>query len=580
MGNDHGPSGTHTTPTTTESAELAPQSDRPQPGERRFGPLLPPSESAGVRVTDSLALTISAYWACVTTIADDLATIPWRAMRKIPGGGREFAEEHPVDWLLHAQPNPEMTAFTFRQLLFFWVLTHGNGLAEIERDGAGRPVWLWPIEPWRVSPERDRRGRLYYDVQNYHEPNTPLDPEDVIHLKGLGDGVWGYSVLSFAARTLGLALASDRRASQSFTSDSRPGGWIKRVKKMSEEARKRYREDWKRIHAGNPNEIAIMEEGDEFHQLTQTSVKDAQLLESRRFSAEDISRWFKMPPPKIGILDRATWANIEQLSIQYVTGTLVPWGKRLEEESNLKLFGLKQRGIYYTRFFYTGLLRGDSQARANFYDTMIRNALMSPDEAREYEDLNPIPNGGTFFVPANWNTLERAAKGEPVSTPPPAGQTPDDDPPSQPEPSPDPGPGTADDLLASALRPVFLEAASRVVRREAHRLADARKRFTEEAEVRKWRAEFLAEHKVYVSRVFTPAAEALCGSLTPAVHLVLEIESAAACDAFVAASTSVAEVDGLADAWDGARSGPLADQVAARLLLVKKLYPEVPPCQP
>lgn len=521
------------------------------------------------------------------TIADDLAQVPWRAMRKVPTGGREFAEEHPVDWLLHVQPNPEMTAFTFRQLLFFWVLTHGNGLAEIERDGAGRPVWLWPLEPWRVCPERDGAGRLYYDVQNYRGPNTALDPADVIHLKGLGDGIWGYSVLQFAARTLGIALAGDKRAGQSFTSDSRPAGWIKKMKKLSDDARKRYRDDWKRIHNGNPNEIAILEEGDEFHQLAQTSVKDAQLLESRKFSAEDIARWFKMPPPKIGLLDRATWANIEQLSIQYVSGTLVPWGTRLEQETNLKLFGFKQRGTYYTRFFYTGLLRGDAKSRADFYDVMMRNALMSPDEAREYEDLNPIPHGGTHFVPANWNTLDRAAKGEPVSVAPaapgpggPGRASPDQD--SAPPAAPPPGP--PDGALARrTLRPVFRDAAARVVRREAHRLADARKRLgADDAALAAWRAEFLAEHRGYVARAFGPPAAALGGD-GAVVRVVLDVEAAAACEAFAAAASTAPGKDAaaLAEEWDTARADPLADRLLDKLELALTLYPparEVVPC--
>jgi HK97 family phage portal protein len=378
------------------------------------------------RVTETSALSLSTYWACVSTIADDLASVPWRVMEKVRPAGRRFADEHGVDWLLHVQPNPEMTAFTFRQTLFQWALTWGNGVAEIERDGANRPVWLWPIEPWRVRPERDMAGRLVYEVSNFGRPATILDAADVLHVKGLGDGVWGYSVLEFAARTLGVALTADRRAARGFANDGRPGGVIERQGKLSDPARERYRRDWKAIHNGNPGEIAILEEGDKFTPIAPTSPQDAQLIESRKFSAEDVCRYFKMPPPKVGLLDRATFSNIEHQSIMYVVGTLVPWAVRTEQEANLKLFGAKQRGTYYTRLFFQGLMRGDSKSRAEYFAIMVERGLMSPDEARELDEMDPIPHGNTHFVPVNWQTLERAVNPpEPQpALPPPAGNTP------------------------------------------------------------------------------------------------------------------------------------------------------------
>ena len=510
------------------------------------------------------ALALDAYWACITGISDDLAGLPWGVFRRTRAG-REPAGDHAAAWLLGTQSNPEMTAFEFRQLMFQWALTHGNAVAEIERDGAGRPVWLWPVEPWRVSLDRFPDGGLGYRVTNPGRPDSVLDIGDVIHVKGMGSGLWGYSVLEAAARSLGIALLTDRHAGRVFANDGRPGVVIEFEKTLGKpvdgvDPVDRFRRGWDDRHKGNPNGVAIVEMGGKVRTIDQTSPQDAELLASRKFSGESVCRWFKYPQHKAGFLDRATFNNIEELNIDYVTSTLMPWAVRAEQQANLKLFGLKQRGEYYTKIGLNGLMRGNAVSRADFYARMVERGLMHPDEPRELEDLNPIPGGlgREHFVPVNWQTMARAVN-------PPA-------PPSAPEPPPPPDSnpppqGGKEPAAGDALKPAFRDAAGRVLRREGHRAADALKRHAgDPAGLAAWRTGFLAEHRGYVAKAFAAVVGETAAS--PAVETALGLAAAGECEAFAARLAvpggGPAGAD-LAAAWEIAHADALAGRVLTAL---------------
>ena len=543
-----------------------------------------PREEGLPRVDADTALALDAYWACVSGISDDLAGLPWRVFRKLPGGGRTPAADHPADWLLSTQANSEMTAFEFRQTMFQYALTWGNAVAEIETDLAGRPRWLWPIEPWRVRPDRVN-GSLVYRVANPGRVDDLLDPADVLHIKGLGDGLWGYSILEFAARSLGIALVTDRHAARSFANDGRPGGVIEMEKAASKDAIKRLEDGWHREYAGKPGRVPVLEQGSKFKPVAPTSPQDAELLASRKFSGESICRWFKYPQHKAGFLDRATFNNIEELNIDYTTSTLLPWAVRAEQQANLKLFGLKQRGEYYTKLGLNGLMRGNAVSRADFYARMVERGLMHPDEARELEDLNPIPKGlgKEHFVPVNWQTLDRAVN-PPAPTPPPAANPPaadDPSPASNPPAADDPSPASpaAEESAAgdapSPLAPVFREAAGRVLRREAHRSVDATRRHAgDPAGLTAWEADFLADHRGYVVKAFTPAAVA-AGLSAGVVEVVLAVEADEHCRGYAdrrAGLAADADPAAIAANWEADHAGPLADRVMSKVMLAAKVY--------
>lgn len=193
-------------------------SSRPADPPGGSGPnvLLLPQRQAGVRVTEFTALSLGAVWGCVRVISEDLAKLPWGVFRKTPSGKRLAVPENNLQWILESQANPETPAFEFRETIIAHALTWGNGYAEIERDGAGRPYWLWQITPDRVEVDRDSRGNIVYCVKNPRQLDTVLPAEDVFHLRGPGfDGLVGYSVIRLAGRSIGLGIALEKLAADS-----------------------------------------------------------------------------------------------------------------------------------------------------------------------------------------------------------------------------------------------------------------------------------------------------------------------------------------------------------------------------
>ena len=218
---------------------------------------------AGVRVDEDSILRVGAAWACIRYIAESLATIDWRVFAVLPNGGKVPEPTQVADWLIHRQANPEMSAFTFREVMLAWANTWGNGYAEVERDMAGRPVWLWPLTPDRVCLARTASGRLVYDVHNPTGPNTALDAADVFHLRGLGwDGLLGYSLARVANESLGLSLAADQFAAAFFGNDATPSGVLETDGELSEPARRRLESDWQRAYGGprNARRVAVLEQ--------------------------------------------------------------------------------------------------------------------------------------------------------------------------------------------------------------------------------------------------------------------------------------------------------------------------------
>lgn len=410
-------------------------------------------------------MTLSTFWACVITVSDDLASVPWRVFLR-ENGGRRIDEDDIVDWILHFQPNPFMTPFTFRQTMISRALIHGNAFAEIERNTRGDPVWVWPLKPGRVKPVYDKDTKAYYwEVLNYEtrEP-TYLPWSDLLQFRGLGDEFMGYSVLEAMTRVGNIALNTDKFASNTSKSTVRPGGVIEYDQVLDPESAARLTRDFTNRHLKRPGSVGVLERGMKFKPYDVISPHDAQLIESRKFNAEDICRFFKIPPHKVSLLDRATFNNIEHLSITYVMTCLLPWAVRLEQDANVKLFGRNTMRRKYTKHNLAALMRGDSKARAEFYDVMIRNAGMSPNEMRAFEDLNPVEFGDTLFVPAQWNTLERAARGEPVSS---GEDTTDSNAEARGIP-----PEDSQDHLAKLAH----EAVTAILRREAHMTAEAVRR--------------------------------------------------------------------------------------------------------
>lgn len=389
---------------------------------------------SGQRVDEDRALRYSAVWACVNVIAKSIAILPWNVFEKTEQGNKE-AFEHPVNWLLHNQPNPEMTPFHFKLTLVAHALTWGNGYAEIERDGMGRPVWLWPITPDRVTPDRDENGRIIYRVWNGSSAaETRLAPENMLHLRGLGfDGLIGYSVIKMASESIGLGLAMEEFGSSFFGNGANMSGVLKHPKTLGPEATKNLEDSMKRRASGrNALSTLVLEEGMTYERIG-IPPEDAQFLESRSHQVLDICRWYGVPPHKVAELDRATWGNIESEGIRFNTDTLQPWITPFEEEVNLKLFGRQQRGKFYSKFNLNALLRGDMTARFTAYGMALDKGWMCADEVRALEEQNPLPGGQgkIYLVQSAMVTRETLMNAPTVAPAPPKDpQEPPQDPPN------------------------------------------------------------------------------------------------------------------------------------------------------
>lgn len=356
--------------------------------------------SAGVSVTPDSAMRTSAVWACVRVLSYGMAALPLHVKYDLPGGGHALASDSPFYPLLHRTPNPEQTAFTFRSVAMAHICLHGNAYAEIEFDTFGNPVSLWPIPPWCCEPMRTQKKELFYRV-TVDGQQRDLQPYRILHVMGLGtDGMKGLSPIRQHAETIGITLAAERFSGSFFGNGMNVGAVVEHPKTLSLEGSEKLRKGLNEKYAGlgNAHRLLLLEEGMKF-QKAGINPEEAQLLEERQYQVEDIGRIFGVQLHKIGHLLHATFSNIEHQGIEFVTDTILPYAVNWEQEYDRKLC---TNGLY-TKHSLEGLLRGDSASRAAFYRELFYLSSISPDEIREKEDWNPIPDGmgKRYYVQAN-----------------------------------------------------------------------------------------------------------------------------------------------------------------------------------
>ena len=350
---------------------------------------------SGERVDETSALGLSAVFCAINLISSTLGVLPMILYRRMEDDQKERATTHPLYRLLHDAPNPEMSAFTFKQTLQAHVLGWGNGYAEIERLNSGEPAALWPLTPDRVSVKRTRGDkRVVYDVWT-GERNDTLEAEDVYHVAGLGyDGLQGYSIVGLARQCIGLGMAAEKFGAAFFGNAARPSGAIKLPGKVSDKALANLKLSLKEQRQGAKNAASVMvlEEGMDWAQFT-IPPDDAQFLETRQFSVVDIARWFNIPPTKLKDLRDTKYATVEYHALEYQTDTMLPWETRWEQESDRKLLAESEREDYFARFLPDAILRTDIKTRYDAYSVGLNNGFMSPDDVRAREDMNALPNG-------------------------------------------------------------------------------------------------------------------------------------------------------------------------------------------
>lgn len=363
-----------------------------KPLEINIGPM---SMSAGVFVTPDTAKTFSAVFRATAIVSQTIGFMPWSVYR-----GMSTEPRHRVHYLLHTRPCAEMGAMTFKETMVRDALLWGNAYAEIEFSRGGEPVGLWRLDSSRVTVTRDDVGALCYLYTDYSGEQILFPADRIFHLRGLGDGLVGESIVGLAAKSIAAGIAAERVNASLFENQIVPSGVLEHPAQLSEEAAERLRSQFKARFSGvdNAGKPIVLEEGMKF---TATSMKpeDVQFLESRKFQVEEIARWFGVPPHKLADLEHATFSNIEHQSQEFVNDALMPWCKRLEEEADYKLLGRKNPG-FYTKIDVRGLLRGDNKSRMEYYKGGVTNGIFSINECRAWEDLPPIDGGERHFVQA------------------------------------------------------------------------------------------------------------------------------------------------------------------------------------
>ena len=364
------------------------------------------SSSSGKVVTERSAMQMTAVYACVRILSEAVAGLPLHVYRYNDQGGKEKALDHPLYLLLHDEPNPEMSSFVFRETLMTHLLLWGNAYAQVIRNGKGDIVALYPLMPNKMTVERDENGQLFYRyTRGSDEAVKPaetviLSPRDVLHIPGLGfDGLVGYSPIAMAKNAIGLAIAAEEYGSKFYANGAAPSGVLEHPGTLKDPSR--VRESWQNTFGGsaNANKVAVLEEGMKYTPIS-ISPNEAQFLETRKFQINEIARIFRVPPHMVGDLEKSSFSNIEQQSLEFVKYTLDPWVIRWEQSIQRTLLSPEEKKQYFVKFNLEGLLRGDYQSRMQGYATARQNGWMSANDIRELENLDLIPeeDGGDLYL--------------------------------------------------------------------------------------------------------------------------------------------------------------------------------------
>ena len=371
------------------------------------------SSSAGKAVTERSAMQMTAVYACVRILSEAVAGLPLHFYRYKEDGSKEKALDHNLYHIIHDEPNPEMSSFVFRETLMTHLLLWGNAYAQIIRNGKGEIIALYPLMPNHMTVDRDSNGQLYYiytrttdEAPTMEGVTVYLSPSDVLHIPGLGfDGLVGYSPIAMAKNAIGLAIATEEFGAKFFANGAAPSGVLEHPGTIKDPSK--LRENWNATFGGSANsgKVAVLEEGMKYTQIS-ISPEQAQFLETRKFQIDEIARIFRVPPHMVGDLEKSSFSNIEQQSLEFVKYTLDPWIIRWEQSMYRSLLNPDEKKKYFFKFNLEGLLRGDYASRMSGYATARQNGWMSANDIRELENLDRIPkeDGGDLYL-INGNML-------------------------------------------------------------------------------------------------------------------------------------------------------------------------------
>lgn len=374
--------------------------------------------TSGKRVTEKSAMQMTAVYSCVRILSESVASLPLFVYERKENGSKEKAVDHPLYFLLHDEPNKDMSSFIFRETLMTHLLLWGNAYAQVIRNGKGDVIGLYPLMPDRMKVDRDEKGQIFYEYRVNDKNNNfskdgkvRLSKDDVLHIQGLGfDGLIGYSPIAMAKNAIGLSIATEEYGSKFFQNGAQPSGVLEHPGTLK--SPEKIRESWNKTFGGsnNANKVAVLEEGMKYTAIS-IAPDQAQFLETRKFQINEIARIFRIPPHMIGDLEKSSFSNIEQQSLEFVKYTLDPWVIRWEQAIQRSLFNKEEKKKYFVKFNVEGLLRGDYQSRMEGYATARQNGWMSANDIRKLEELDTIPKeegGDLYLVNGNMIPIKNA----------------------------------------------------------------------------------------------------------------------------------------------------------------------------
>lgn len=353
-------------------------------------------------VTPDAALQISAVFACVELLAQTISTLPLYVYKDMGNGGRT-PDKGRLWMLLHERPNAWMTPSEFLSAMVVNRMLRGNAYAQIIRDSEGDPIALVPLSPDQMEVSVTAGGEVY----TYYQDGviSVIAPENIIHWKGLGNGYIGLSKLEYMRATADEAISAQDNASRLYGSYSKPSGVLQTDSALNDEQLSAVFERFKGMSRGGAG-LYVVDRGLKYQQLSLTPA-DAQLLQTRQFSVEEICRWFGVPCVLVGSTATTTWGSgIQQIVEGFHKFTIGPLCKQLEQALSRRLVDVTDMDTTI-EFKLDGFLRTTPEARASFYSTMAQNGAMTRNEIRRLENLPPVEGGDALTAQSNLVPIEK-----------------------------------------------------------------------------------------------------------------------------------------------------------------------------
>jgi HK97 family phage portal protein len=353
-------------------------------------------------VSPDLAMKLSAVYACVYVLSSSVAQLPLHVKCK-SGDKVETVKDHPAYYLLHDSPNAWQTSYKLREYAQSSVLLYGNAYIHIVRDKNGGVVSLESLEPWKVQLLKN--GSRYVYAYYGDDKTMSLSPDDVLHIKSLGPSIKiGKSVIQTHAETIGLGLDARKFASGFFGGNARPAGILSVKTPLNSNAWENFKKMWQTAQEklrSEENKTILLPAELDYKALTVSPV-DTELLSMMKLNRSEIAGIFNVPAHMINDLEKATFSNISEQTIQFIRFSVMPWVVNWEQELNRKIFTEAERKAgYFVKFNLAGIMRGTAGERATFYHAAITDGWMSRNEARQLEDMNPVEGLDEMLVSVN-----------------------------------------------------------------------------------------------------------------------------------------------------------------------------------